>query len=139
MEDNKKKDSVDAEVVSEKTVSTEAKKEEEKKAYDKDNLTRAIIYAAIVVTLQFLHMVLGGISGNLPWMIINLIFTAAGVVMIILCALFFFKTTMKNLKNDIPSFVVSLVALVVITFSTLGWNIDFFVNLSGLINELANK
>ena len=83
------------------------------------------------------HNILGFIEGNFPWFIINTIFTIGGVVMIILTALLFFKKTMNNVNKDVPSFVVSLVALIVITFSTIGWSIDMIRNLVGAIQDLT--
>ena len=139
--ENEKKDSIDAEVteVKEESPKTEVvESKEEPKKYNQENLTRSIVYAAIVLVLITLHSILGFIEGNLPWFIINSIFTLAGVVMIILTALLFFKKTMNNLKNDIPSFVVSLVALVVITGNTIGWSIDAIRNLVGFISDIAN-
>lgn len=107
---------------------------EEKKVYDKENLTRSIILAAVVLILQTSHVILSvtGIHGNLPWFIINLVFVAAGVVITIFAALFFFKVTKDKLKEDIPSFCVSLAAAVFGLLSTVGWSVDMLRNFFGL-------
>ena len=107
---------------------------EEKKVYDKENLTKSIILAAVVLILQTSHWILSatGISGNLPWFIINLVFVAAGVVITIFAALFFFKVTKDKLKEDIPSFCVSLAAAVFGLLSTVGWSVDMLRNFFGL-------
>lgn len=107
---------------------------EEKKVYDKENLTRSIILAAVVLILQTSHWILSvtGIRGNLPWFIINLVFVAAGVVITIFAALFFFKVTKDKLKEDIPSFCVSLAAAVFGLLSTVGWSVDMLRNFFGL-------
>ncbi|MBR3618046.1 MAG: hypothetical protein IKN46_05150 [Acholeplasmatales bacterium] len=110
----------------------------EKKAYDKDNLTRSIILAAVVLILQTSHWILSAtpLHGNLPWFIINLVFVAAGVVITIFAALFFFKVTKDKLKEDIPSFCVSLAAAVFGLLSTVGWSVDMLRNLIGFFQEL---
>ncbi len=135
MED-KKKDSIDAEVNEVKEVKTEsapAKKEEEKRAFDQANLTRSIIYAAIITALYTTHSILGTfVSGNVPWFILNLIFTVCAVVVALLAGLFFFKVTKDNLKNDIPSFAVSLAAFGVSTLCALIWSIDMIRNFVGM-------
>ena len=107
---------------------------EEKKVYDKENLTRSIILAAVVLILQTSHWILSAtpIHGNLPWFIINLVFVAAGVVITIFAALFFFKVTKDKLKEDIPSFVVSLAAAVFGLMATIGWSVDMIINFSGI-------
>ena len=107
---------------------------EEKKVYDKENLTRSIILAAVVLILQTSHWILSAtpIHGNLPWFIINLVFVAAGVVITIFAALFFFKVTKDKLKEDIPSFCVSLAAAVFGLLSTVGWSVDMLRNFFGL-------
>lgn len=107
---------------------------EEKKVYDKENLTRSIILAAVVLILQTSHWILSAtpIHGNLPWFIINLVFVAAGVVITIFAALFFFKVTKDKLKEDIPSFCVSLAAAVFGLISTVGWSVDMLRNFFGL-------
>lgn len=143
--ENEKNESKELEVVNtskekEESPKTEVvEKKEETKKYNQENLTRSIVYAAIILVLVTLHGILGFIEGNLPWFIINTIFTAAGVVMIILTALLFFRKTMNNLKNDIPSFVVSLVALVIITGNTIGWSIDMIRNLIGFLKDLTQQ
>jgi len=115
----------------------EAKAEEpktEKKAYDKDNLTKSIIFAAIVLSLNVLHWILSAspIHGNLPWFIINLVFVAGGAAITIISALFFFKVTMNKLKEDIPSFVVSLAAAAFGLLATIGWSVDMLINFIGI-------
>ena len=107
---------------------------EEKKAYDKDNLTRSIIFAAIVLALNVSHWILSAtpIHGNLPWFIINLVFVAGGACITLLSALFFFKVTMNKLKEDIPSFVVSLAAAAFGLMATIGWSVDMLINFFGI-------
>ena len=115
MEENKNETVENNEVA---TTAKEEKTEEVKvevvaeKKYNQENLTKSIILAAAILIVFFTHKIFewAGLSGNLPWLIINIICVAAGAVVIILSALFFAKVTMKNLKNDIPSFCVSLAA-----------------------------
>ena len=137
--DNENKDLVENENKNEIVESKNevVEKKEEPKKYNQENLTKAIVYAAIIGIMVVAHNILGFIEGNFPWFIINTIFTIGGVVMIILTALLFFKKTMNNVNKDVPSFVVSLVALIVITFSTIGWSIDMIRNLVGAIQDLT--
>ena len=112
---------------------------EEKKAYNQENLTRSIVYAAIITALMITHSILDVfVHGNLPWFIINAIFTAGAVVVGILAALLFFKKTKDNMKNDLPSFIVSLVAMCVCLLCAIWWSVDMLTNLFGFIHDLAN-
>ena len=134
--ENKDKEVIDAEVEEVNSTTEPAKNEEsgEKKAYNKENLTKSIVYAAIITALQTAHWILSatGLSGNIPWFIINLIFTTGAVVLAILSGLFFFKVTKDNLKNDIPSFAVSLAAFGVSVLCALIWSIDMIRNFIGM-------
>ena len=142
MEENKNETVENNEVA---TTANEEKTEEVKaevvteKKYNQENLTKSIILAAAILIVFFTHKIFewAGLTGNLPWLIINIICVAAGAVVIVLSALFFAKVTMKNLKNDIPSFCVSLAALVYASIWTLVWSIDTINNLIGFINDLA--
>lgn len=111
------------------------------KKYNEKNLTFSIILAAIILSLTFIHSLLGwcGVSGNLTWFILNLIFAAGALAIAVVGGLFFFKVTKDNLKNDIPSFVVSLAAFALAAICTFWWSIDMIINLVGFIKELANK
>lgn len=138
--ENKDKEEVKAELV-DKDEKPAKKGDSEKKAYNQDNLTKSIIFAAIITALQITHGILSavGISGNITWFILNLLFTAGAAVIALFSGLFFFKVTKDNLKNDIPSFVVSLAAFVVSVLSAFGWSIDMIRNFIGMIQDFANS
>lgn len=126
MEDNKKEES--------KTEEVKVEVVDNDKKYNEKNLTNSIIFAAIILGLIVIHSILGiGVHGNLAWFILNAIFTAGAAADAIFAGLFFFNVTKDNLKKDIPSFCVSLAALVVAASFTLWWSIDMFVNLAGVI------
>ena len=112
----------------------------ETKSYNEKNLTKSIVFAAIITGLMILHSILGiFVSGNLPWFILNTLFTAGAVVVGLLTALFFFKTTKDNMKNDLPSFIVSLVAMCVCALCVVWWSIDTLTNLFGFIHDITSK
>ena len=112
--------------------------ENNEKKYNEQNLTKSIIFAAIILAICTFHWILQGVGsavgfGNLPWLIINIVCVAGALCVAVLGGLFFFKVTMNNLKNDIPSFVVSLAAFALSSIYSLKWSVDLIRNLIGCI------
>ena len=107
---------------------------EEKKVYDKENLTRSIILAAVVLILQTSHWILSAtpIHGNLPWFIINLACAVGLGITFALSLLHSIKVTIPAMKEDLASFIISIATMAWSAIYLLWWGIDCirnFVNL----------
>lgn len=126
MEENKKENEI-------KEIKAEVVETGEKK-YNQENLTKSIILAAMILILMITHKIFEWtpMSGNLPWFIVNSICVVGAAFVLVMSAVFFFKVTMNNLKKDIPSFCVSLAALVLSALGTIIWSIHAITNLIGL-------
>ena len=105
------------------------------------NFTMSIVYAAIVCAIELLHSILAacGISGNLPWMIINIACAAGEIMVGILALRLFLKETNPKRNEDLASFIISLVAFIVAFVLALYFCIDGTRNLIGFIRDIVNK
>ncbi len=104
------------------------------------NFTMSIVFAAIVLGLELLHSILAacGINGNLPWMIINAVFTAGAVVVGILALKLFLRETNPKRNEDLASFIISMVAFILAFCFVLWFGFDCIRNTIGFFRDLAN-
>lgn len=107
----------------------------------KENFNKALTYAIIVAAIITLHAILEAcrVSGNLPWLIINIACTAGLVVFGIITLVFFLKTANVKRNEDLTTFIISLVAFIVAFVFALYYCIDGTRNLVGLFHEIFNK
>ncbi len=98
------------------------------------SLKWAIIGFFAIIALQLLHSIFAwcGVSGNLIWFLLNLIFFACGVVVIIFDAILLKKFILPHKDDEIPSLVVNIIALILASCDTAWWFCDMMTNFKGL-------
>ena len=104
----------------------------------KENFNKALTFAIIICAIDLVHGILAacGVSGNLPWLIINCVCVAGLVVFGIFSLLLFIRKTNPKRNEDLASFIISLVAFILAFLFALWFFGDAIRNLIGFFKEL---
>ena len=98
-----------------------------------DNFKKSLILAIITLAICTTHWILQGfVEGNLPWFIINLACSVGLGITFALSLLHSIKVTIPKMKEDLASFIISIVTMAWSAIYLLWWGIDCIRNFVGL-------
>ena len=98
-----------------------------------ENFKKSIIIAIITLIVLNTHWICQAfVEGNLPWFIINLACCVGLGITFALSLIHSIKVTIPKMKEDLASFIISIVTMGVSAIFLLVWGIDCIRNFVGL-------
>ncbi len=110
-------------------------KEEKTNQTDPKTLITVLVYAIIVFAIVFTHKVLEwfGVSGNMPWVVINAISFVGEIVVGLLALKYFLSVSLKKKEENLVLFIINIAVMAVAAIYATIYGIDFIRNLVGAI------
>ncbi len=110
-------------------------KEEKSNQTDPKTLITVLVYAIIVFAIVFTHKVLEwfGVSGNMPWVVINAISFVGEIVVGLLALKYFLSVSLKKKEENLVLFIINIAVMAVAAIYATIYGIDFIRNLVGAI------